>query len=124
MNNMSTILYCNPSQNNQLQLWFGDGASNTPVEHIVESTQADTLLQSIVNSINNQPIDHIVVVNQARSFTFVRIVVTICNTLHYATGASLHSLEEPVGQWSDLQSVIGSDSHYIIPHYSQPPNIS
>ncbi len=126
MNNvvMSNVLYCNPAQNDYLQLWFSDLKTGEVTEKIVESTQADTLLKSIVDIVREQPIHHIVVVNRARSFTFIRIVVTICNTLSYAMGATLHTVDQPVGEVKDLVPILDTQSRYIIPYYSQPPNIS
>lgn len=121
---MSNVLYCNPAQNDQLELWFGNIHTRDVTERIIQSTQADTLLKSITDLTKGQRIDHIVVVNQARSFTFIRIIVTICNTLSYATGATIHSVDEPIDQIEDVQAILEINSQYIIPYYSQPPNIS
>lgn len=121
---MPNILYCNPAQNDHLELWFGDIDTGVVTERIIKSTQADTLLKSITDITQGQPINHIVVVNQARSFTFIRIIVTICNTLGYATGATMHSVGKPVSQIEDIQAILQTKSQYIIPYYSQPPNIS
>lgn len=121
---MSNVLYCNPAQNDQLELWFANIQTRDVTERIIQSTQADTLLKSIADLTEGRPINHIIVVNQARSFTFIRIIVTICNTLSYATGATLHSINEPVGQIEDVQAILETKSQYIIPYYSQLPNIS
>lgn len=121
---MPNVLYCNPAQNDQLELWFGDVHTGNVTERIIQSTQADTLLKSIADITEGKPINHIIIVNQARSFTFIRIIVTICNTLSYATGATIHSVNEALGQIEDIQAILQTKSQYIIPYYSQPPNIS
>lgn len=121
---MPNVLYCNPAQNDQLELWFGNIQTGDVTKQIIQSTQADTLLKSITDITEGKSINHIVVVNQARSFTFIRIIVTICNTLSYATGATIHSVNEAIGQIEDVQTILETKSQYIIPYYSQPPNIS
>ena len=121
MNNATAlVLYCNPAQNDVLQLWLGQSAANSPQEHIAHNTQADNVLKEISMLLNGRSPDVIVVVNQARSFTFVRIVATICNTLAFATGAKLYTLDQPVEKWVDISSVLGSPQKFIIPRYSKP----
>lgn len=121
---MASIVYCNPNHAGELQVWFGDSASTNYTEHIIQDTQADMLLQAIAECMDKQHSDHIIVVNRAATFTFIRIVATICNTLAYATGASIHSLDQPVKHWPDLSTIAQTPSQYIIPHYAKPPTIS
>lgn len=121
---MSMTLYCNPSIGKSLQLWFGDASSSLFKERIVADTQADDVLAAIAELTQQQPLDHIVVVNKAESFTFIRIVVTICNMLRLARGVQLHNLAEPLEHWSNVLSVLESTDKYLSPHYSKPPNIT
>lgn len=89
----------------------GDVVSNVP------KPNADELLRAMTELIGTEPIDGIVVVNQAQSFTLIRVVATIANALAYSLQVPLYSvassaapLEQPVAQ--------------IEPHYSAAPNIT
>lgn len=102
---------CDPSLPHQVLLHCGEASGSLP------KPNADELLRAMVDLIGTEPIDGIVVVNQAQSFTLIRVVATIANALAYSLNVPLYSiahakapLEQPVAR--------------IEPHYSAAPNIT
>lgn len=101
-------LYCDPSQTNQVLFRF-----NT-VEKIATQTQSDQLLKTIHELVGEEPIEKLVLVNQAESFTLVRILVAIFNALSYSLHIPLYEAgkeSEPAGG-------------FLTPQYQAEPNIT
>lgn len=117
---MTYTLICDPSHGQQLHLILHDETDQVLHELTIETPRGDQVLPAIAEFLNHERVtqkpSQIVVVNQAESFTFIRIVATVCNTLAYTSGMQLftvHTLgEKPVA------------CQYIVPHYSAEPNIS
>lgn len=119
---MSYTLYCDPSQGTQLHLILKDQSDQVLHEIATDTPRGDQILKTITTFIEEIPstsamtIDRIIVVNQAESFTFIRIVATVCNTLAFTTGARLFTVQ----QLDDQPQLCD----FIIPHYNAEPSIS
>lgn len=103
---MTHTLYCDPSSPQELVLRYDDDTLKIP------QPRADQVLAAIDQFIQDKPIDRLVVVNQAVSFTFLRVVITIFNTLAFSKNIPLYSTgaTQPVS--------------YLMPHYSAEPHIT
>lgn len=100
------VLYCDPSLPQELVLRYDNQEQRVP------QPRADQILSIIHHFIQDQPVDQLVVVNQAQSFTFLRVIITIFNTLAFSRNISLYSADatEPVA--------------FLIPRYSAEPHIT
>ncbi len=120
-----TILYCNPSQDSRgLELWFGasDGFNIRSAAHA--DVQSEQMLGYIRDILEGDIPAHIIVVNKAESFTAIRILITICNTMAYTWNCALHTIAEPIVDMKEVGESLQETAQYITPHYSKAPNIS
>ncbi|MDP3970883.1 MAG: hypothetical protein Q8P90_04225 [bacterium] len=120
----SQTLYCNPSQKDKLILTFGDFSTGEVKQEEMQKPKTEHVLEVINSLVQDYPLDNIVVVNQAESFTLIRILVTICNTLAYCKKAKLYVLPSALSAPVDILAQMREPVEYIIPHYSKAPNIS
>lgn len=104
------ILYCDPSFERTVKLRYGDH------ERLLTNPQSETLLQTMVELVDDQWTG-VALINQAASFTLIRLLVAICNALAYSKSIKLYSitsLDEPLPQPVPL----------LVPHYQKLPNIT
>jgi len=116
-------LYCDPSQNNTITLRFGDCPGNCLREVTLPQPYGEQVLKMITDLIGSDQVEQIVLVNQAQSFTLIRVLATICNSLAYSLPAQLHSVDHAV-HWDQLSQVLSQAVPQIVPRYSAPPKIS
>lgn len=110
-------LYCDPSHGKQLRLILQDAAGKRLKEHVAEVPRADCILSTIAQFVQpSTQLERLVVVNQAESFTFIRIVATVCNALVFTSGASLWTAKA-----LDAEPRACA---FIIPRYNAAPHIS
>ncbi|MFA5995043.1 MAG: hypothetical protein WCW27_02305 [Patescibacteria group bacterium] len=117
-------LYCNPATNNQVEFWFGVPNNLANAKQIMlKQPRIDQLLLVLHTIIQHQPIQHIILVNQAKSFSLIRCLVVIFNALTYSQACQLTEITQPL---SDKQQLVGLPGRvgYITPHYSALPNIT
>ncbi|MBI2416026.1 MAG: hypothetical protein HYV33_05210 [Candidatus Kerfeldbacteria bacterium] len=95
-------LLCDPSDPNGIT-WQYDGQ-----QHYTAQPRADQLLNIIVQ-LTAGNIDRLVLINQAESFTRIRVLAAIFNTLAFSRNI-------PLFQNNDTTPVA-----YILPHYSHSP---
>lgn len=114
------ILYCDPSTPQELLLWYNNQ------EQRLTHPKSENILLEITKLIKHESIEAIVVVNRAQSFTLIRILVAICNTLAYTQKVALYEISEPIVDFSELSSIISTQQSIesLTPYYSQAPNIS
>lgn len=122
--NHTYILYCDPSSSEHLVLRYGDVEQNSWRETIVVQPKADTLLQLIDQFIHDQPVHQLVVVNQARSFTLLRVLIAMMNTLAFSKHLPVYSLPVALSDMTALRASLGKSQQYLKPHYSAAPNIT
>lgn len=115
-------LYCDPSFNNIVKLHFKDRTA----EHA--NPRSEEMLLHITALVQGDTIDRLVLVNQAESFTLIRMLATVFNTLAFSTETLLYVLELPVEDLTELDTqldaTIGEPVDQIVPVYSKAPNIS
>lgn len=115
-------LYCDPSFNNIVRLQYKDRVAE------YTNPRSEEMLQRITELTQGETIDRLVLVNQAESFTLIRMLATVFNTLAFSTETPLYMLELPVEDLTTLETEL--DSHLgelvdqIVPVYSKAPNIS
>lgn len=109
------LLYCDPSQPNHVLLRCGEVTLNLAKPH------ADELLRAMTQVIEQvqptTPVEGIVVVNKAESFTLIRVVATIANALAYSLKLKLYSIPTS-------ESTLGEPVLVVDPAYSRAPNIT
>ena len=99
-----SVLYCDPSQPNHVIFRFNDQVVD------LHKSKADELLRTMTELVGDQPLTGIALVNQAQSFTLIRVLATIANAWAYSRHLTL---------WSDGELV-----DHISPHYNKAPNIT
>ncbi|MFA6474808.1 MAG: hypothetical protein WCV88_01240 [Patescibacteria group bacterium] len=99
------ILECDPSQLNHVILTYRQ-ADKLIRQKVLEQSKADHLLAEISQFLGADPIEALVLVNQAQSFTLIRVLATIFNALAYSKNLQLFDGQTPVKQ--------------LQPTYSQP----
>lgn len=120
-----TILYCNPSAGQRtLELWLGSSNGATVRSAEYDDLQAEDVLQSISTLLDDYIPSHIVIVNTAQSFTAIRILITICNTMALAWGCRLHETNQPVESMEEIRNHLVGQQRYLTPRYTHEPNIS
>ncbi len=122
------VLYCDPSKTNStkrsvVQFIYGD-CPGQPLRQIeLDNPRSEVLLQTITNLIGNEPIAALVLVNQAASFTLIRVLATLYNTLSYSRKLALYELSSSQ-LFTELAQFMGKAKTQIDPHYSKAPNIT
>ena len=117
-------LYCDPSDQNIVKLWLLDSHGNVESQSQHEFPKSEEVLYLFKMVTNAQPVKRIVLVNQAESFTLIRILATVCNALRQAHGSSLYVVSQPVAALPDAVSLSLEEVDTIHPQYSRLPNIS
>lgn len=116
-------LYCDPSQNNSVTLRYGDCPGVCLREVTFPQPYGEQVLKMMTDIIASDRVEQIVLVNQAQSFTLIRILATICNSLSYSLSSQLYSVHTAVS-WLELPELLKQAVPQIVPHYSAPPKIT
>ncbi len=102
---------------------YGDCPGKLLVSRELAQPRAEQLLNQIDALINQQPVEQFVLVNQAASFTLIRVLATIGNALAFSRGWKLWQLAQPCS-WEELPQHLMSPETIIKPHYSGEPRIT
>lgn len=116
-------LYCDPSDGRRVTFIYGQCPGEVIREQTLEAPRAEVLLSAMDALVQGGPLEQLVLVNRADSFTLIRVLVTLYNTLAYSKQVPLYELTAPV-VWSDVASQIQTSEVLLKPHYSGQPNIT
>ncbi len=112
-----SLLYCDPSKPHHVLLRCGDAVLDLAKPHAAELLRAMTTLMEQATAESHESVEGIVVVNQAESFTLIRVIATIANALAYSKGLKLYAL-------ASSEAALGEPVPVIVPQYSAAPNIT
>lgn len=112
-----SLLYCDPSKPYHVMLRCGEAVLDLPKPHAAELLRAMTMLMEKAATESGESVEGIVVVNQAESFTLIRVIATIANALAYSKGLKLYTV-------ASIEEALGAPVAVIAPKYSREPNIT
>lgn len=122
------VLYCDPSKTNSdaravVRFYYGD-CPGRPLRQIeLDNPRSEIILKTMIDLVAAEPITALVLVNQAASFTLIRVLATLYNALAYTRGLALYELAAS-GPFTELTQLLGEAKTYINPHYTKAPNIT
>lgn len=92
-------------------------------ERDLDAPQAELLLATMHELVSDDPLEQLVLVNQATSFTLIRVLVTLYNALAFSKQLPLYELAAPVA-WPELAPALHTRQPLLQPRYSANPNIT
>lgn len=122
------LLYCNPSQTSPtvrsiVELSYGE-CPGAVLRHIVlNNPRSETILQAMTELVGPDELHALVLVNQAQSFTLIRVLATLYNALAYSRKLALYELTQPQ-PFSGLAAILEQTQTQVLPRYAKAPNIT
>lgn len=116
-------LYCDPSQRWNVVMRFGQCPGECMRSRTLPAPSADALLKEIHTLVADDPLEQLILVNSAHSFTLIRVLVTLYNALAFANDIQLFELPRPV-EWHNLPSHLHTSHALLVPRYAHAPNIT